>query len=225
MSGDHLKRTAETFARVGAARIVSVLTVEFPEDGVSLAGALTAGGLTTIELALRTPRALDVIRAMKAAETGLVIGAGTVLSPHQADAAKAAGADFALAPGLDAATVRHCVAIGLPFIPGVATASDVQAAVGLGCRLLKVFPAEPLGGVRGLRILAAPFAHLGVRYVPLGGIDESLAPAYLAEPNVAAVGGSWIAPPDLVRRQSWDLIRQRAERAAGLAAAFSSINA
>ena len=124
MSGDHLMRTAETFARIGAARIVSVLTVERPEDGVLLAGALTAGGLTTIELALRTPHALDVIRAMKSARSELAIGAGTVLSPDQADAAKAAGADFALAPGLDAATVRHCLAIGLPFIPGVATASD-----------------------------------------------------------------------------------------------------
>jgi 2-dehydro-3-deoxyphosphogluconate aldolase/(4S)-4-hydroxy-2-oxoglutarate aldolase len=206
-----------TFDRIGTCRVVPVLTVERPEDGETLASALTEGGVTTIELALRTPRALDVIRAMRAAAPGLLLGAGTVLSPDQANAAKAAGADFALSPGLDTKTFHHSVEIGLPFVPGVATASDVQAAVALGCRLLKYFPADPLGGGRGLRILAAPFAHLGVRYLPLGGIDASSASAYLAEPCVAAIGGSWIAPPELIRRQAWETIRQRVAEAVRVA--------
>ncbi|MEY4686477.1 MAG: hypothetical protein RIR76_500 [Verrucomicrobiota bacterium] len=203
--------------RLASARIVAVVTLDAAADAAPLAEALTAGGLRAVELALRTPAALAALRAMRVAAPGLLLGAGTVLSPEQAGAAQAAGADFALAPGFDVLTARHCGAIGLPFVPGVATASDIQAALREGFRLLKWFPAEPLGGTRGLRALAAPFAHLGVRYLPLGGIDEAKAPAYLAEPAVAAVGGSWIAPADLIRRREWETIRSRAAAAVALA--------
>jgi 2-dehydro-3-deoxyphosphogluconate aldolase/(4S)-4-hydroxy-2-oxoglutarate aldolase len=146
-----------------------------------------------------------------------LVGAGTVLMPEQVDAARDAGAGFALAPGFDLATVRHCAASAFPFVPGVATASDIQAALAAGCRVLKFFPAEPLGGARGLEILAAPFAHLGVKYLPLGGIDEGNAPAYLRLPAVAAVGGSWIAARELIRSCAWDEIRRRAGQAVALA--------
>jgi 2-dehydro-3-deoxyphosphogluconate aldolase/(4S)-4-hydroxy-2-oxoglutarate aldolase len=202
---------------VAQARIVAVVTVENVDDAAPLAASLTAGGVVAVELALRTPAALAALRAFRASAPGVLLGAGTVLLPEQADAARAAGADFALAPGFDLATARHCGAIGLPFVPGVATASEIQAALREGFRLLKWFPAEPLGGARGLRALAAPFAHLGVRYLPLGGIDEAKAPAYLAEPAVAAVGGSWIAPADLIRRREWETIRSRAAAAVALA--------
>ena len=211
-------------ARLAAARIVAVVTVEQPEVAAALAAALGAGGIGAVELTLRTPAALDALRAMRLAAPGLLLGAGTVLTAAQAEAVKAAGADFALAPGFDLATVRRSGEIGLPCVPGVATASDIQAALGAGCRLLKFFPAEPLGGVRGLRILAAPFAHLEVRYLPLGGIDLAKTPAYLAEPGVAAVGGSWIAPPELIRRRAWDVIRQQAAAAAALAPAVQISN-
>lgn len=204
-------------ARLGRARLVAVVTVENVHDAAPLATSLTAGGIVAVELALRTPAALAALRAFRSAAPGVLLGAGTVLLPEQADAARAAGADFALAPGFDGATARHCSAIGLPFVPGVATASDIQAALREGFRLLKWFPAEPLGGARGLRALAAPFAHLGVRYLPLGGIDEAKAPAYLAEAAVAAVGGSWIAPSDLIRRREWETIRSRAAAAVALA--------
>lgn len=214
--GDATPRAALT-AQLGRARIVAVVTVDDVAAAAPLAASLLAGGITAVELALRTPAALAALREFRAAAPGALLGAGTVLLPEQADAARAAGADFALAPGFDAVTARHCGAIGLPFVPGVATASDIQAALREGFRLLKWFPAEPLGGARGLRALAAPFAHLGVRYLPLGGIDEVKAPAYLAEPAVAAVGGSWIAPQDLIRRREWETIRRRAAAAVALA--------
>lgn len=205
--------------RLTAARVIAVVVVERAEDAAPLAHALEAGGLRAVELALRTPAALDALRAMRAAAPGLLLGAGTVLTAEQADAAKAAGADFALAPGLDIATLRHCGRIELPMVPGVATASDIQAALREGCRLLKFFPAEPLGGLRGLQTLAAPFAHLGVRYVLMGGIDAARAPAYLADPAVAAVGGSWMAPAALIRRRAWDELRAAAAQTAALFAA------
>ena len=204
-------------ARLGRARIVAVVTVDDVASAAPLAASLTAGGITAVELALRTPAALAALREFRASAPGVLLGAGTVLLPEQADGARAAGADFALAPGFDVATARHCGAIGLPFVPGVATASDIQAALREGFRLLKWFPAEPLGGPRGLRALAAPFSHLGVRYLPLGGIDEAKAPAYLAEPAVAAVGGSWIAPAELIRAREWDAIQSRAAAAVALA--------
>lgn len=203
--------------KLAATRLVAVATIERPEDAAPLAEALAAGGLAAVEVALRTPRALDAIRAMKRAWPASLLGAGTVLTPGQADAARSAGADFGLAPGLDAATVRRCAALAWPFIPGVATASEIQAAIGLGCRLLKFFPAETLGGPRGLRVLAAPFAHIGVRFLPLGGIDAAALPAWLAEPSVAAVGGSWIAPPSAIRQKDWAGIARRAAEAVAAA--------
>jgi 2-dehydro-3-deoxyphosphogluconate aldolase/(4S)-4-hydroxy-2-oxoglutarate aldolase len=183
-------------AKLRRARIVAVVTVDDVADAAPLAGSLTAGGITAVELALRTPAALAALREFRTAAPGVLLGAGTVLLPEQADAARAAGADFALAPGLDVATARHCGAVGLPFVPGVATASDIQAALREGFRLLKWFPAEPLGGARGLRALAAP---------------------YLADPTVAAVGGSWIAPSEMIRAREWDAIRSRAAAAVALA--------
>lgn len=219
-----LKMPASWSASLATARVVSVLTLDRAEDAAPLIEALLAGGIRAVELALRTPAALAAVRLMRAATPDLLLGAGTVLTPAQADAAKAAGADFALAPGCDATTVQHCRKIDLPFIPGVATASDIQAALGLGCTLFKWFPAEPLGGVRGLRSLAAPFLHLGVRFLPLGGISEETTPAYLAEPCVAAVGGSWIATPELIRGRAWDEIKQRAARVTVLVAKSPSSN-
>lgn len=218
------RNESSLLAQLRRARVVAVVTVENVDDASSLAASLTAGGIVAVELALRTPAALAALREFRAAAPGVLLGAGTVLLPEQANAARAAGADFALAPGFDLATARHCGVIGLPFVPGVATASDIQAALREGFRLLKWFPAEPLGGTRGLRALAAPFAHLGVRYLPLGGIDEAKATAYLAEPAVAAVGGSWIAPADLIRRREWETIRSRAAAVVALAGAtFPSI--
>jgi 2-dehydro-3-deoxyphosphogluconate aldolase/(4S)-4-hydroxy-2-oxoglutarate aldolase len=206
-------RTAESL-RLGA--VIAVVTIERESDAIPVVEALMGGGIGAIELTLRTPAALAALKRMRAAAPKLQLGAGTVLTPAQADLAQDAGADFALAPGFDAATVTHCARLGLPFIPGVATASEVQQAINLGCRVLKFFPAEALGGARGLRLLNAPFEHLGLRFVPLGGIDAGLAPGYLAQRCVAAVGGSWIASAERIRRAAWSEIREQAAAASAL---------
>lgn len=203
-------------AAVAAARIVAVVTVETAADARSVARALLEGGIGALELTLRTPGALEAIAAVRDAEPALLVGAGTVLTPAQADEARACGAQFGLAPGFDAETVRHCQARDFPFIPGVATASEVQAAMNLGCRLLKFFPAEPLGGPGGLRALAAPFRYHGIRFLPLGGIGREQMGDYLSEPCVAAVGGSWIAPAVLVGKGDWGEIARQAAVAASL---------
>lgn len=214
LSADHTADGALMLeSRLRAARVVAVVTLDDVAAVAPLAEALIDGGIRAVELALRTPVSVEALHALRAAAPQLLLGAGTVLTCAQADAVKAARADFALAPGWDATTAEHCARIGLPFVPGVATASEIQAAVAHGCRCLKFFPAEPLGGVRGLRVLAAPFAHLGVRFVPLGGITAESSESYLAEPLVAAVGGSWIAPADAIRRHAWNEIRQNAARA------------
>ena len=199
--------------RLRAARVMAVVTLEQVTDVVPLVAALRAGGMLAVEVALRTSGALEALRHMRTVAPDFLLGAGTVLTPAQADAACAAGANFALAPGLDAATVRHCEQIGLPFVPGVATATDIQAAWALGCGCQKFFPAEALGGAAGLRLLSAPFAHLPVSFLPLGGIDETRLSAYLALPTVVAVGGSWIAPTELIRQQAWTEIERRAAAA------------
>lgn len=197
--------------------VMAVVVVERRADTAPLLHALIGGGLRAVEVALRTADSLAVIEDMREAAPDLLIGAGTVLSPAQADDARSAGADFGLAPGLDPATVRHCADRGFPFVPGVATPTDVQTAVSLGRRVLKFFPAETMGGLKGLQTLASPFLHLGVRYVPLGGISADTARSWLESPLVAAIGGSWIAPRELVATRDWAEIRRRAAFAAGLA--------
>lgn len=200
-------------SRLRTVRLMAVVTFERIDEVEPLAAALQAGGIRAVEVALRTPASLEALAKMRKIAPGILLGAGTILTPGQAAEARAAGADFGLAPGLDAATVRYCTELGLPFVPGAATASDIQAAWLLGCRCLKIFPAEAIGGAAGLRTLTGPFAHLPVSFLPLGGIREETLPAYLALPAVAAVGGSWIAPAELIRQADWAEITRRAARA------------
>ncbi|MES1167330.1 MAG: bifunctional 4-hydroxy-2-oxoglutarate aldolase/2-dehydro-3-deoxy-phosphogluconate aldolase, partial [Pseudomonadota bacterium] len=148
----------ELMKRVGGAGVIAVLTVDDPVDAVPLARALAAGGVTAIELTLRTPRALESIRRIRAEMPETLIGAGTVLNPGQLDEVKKAGALFAVAPGCNPSTLRAAKEMGLPFAPGVATPSDVEIAVEHGCRLLKFFPAGTSGGLAHLAAMGAPFA-------------------------------------------------------------------
>ena len=171
------------------------------------------GGIDVMELTLRTPVALDALRAIRAEVPGMVSAVGTVLTPEQAGEAAIAGAAFGVAPGLSPRVVRAARKVGLPFAPGVATASDLEAALELGCREVKFFPAESTGGMSYLKSMAAPYAHLGVRFVPLGGIKPDHVRAYLSSSLVLAVGGSWIAPRDMIQREDWDAIRINAARA------------
>ena len=143
----------------------------------------------------------------------MLVGAGTVLTTEQVDAVAEAGAAFAVAPGLNPKVVERAKKHGLPFAPGVVTPTELERAVELGCRELKFFPAEPSGGVRYLRTMAAPYAHLGLQFLPLGGIDSSNMSAYLYDESVPAVGGSWLAPRKLIRNENWSAVIDHATEA------------
>lgn len=208
-----MKFPVPLLGRIESTRIVAVLVIDRVADALPAAEALFAGGIDVIELALRTPDSLEALREIKNYFPSMVVGAGTVLTPGQVSTVIDAGADFAVAPGCNPRVLAAAAAAGLPFGPGIVTPSDIEAALEHGCNLLKFFPAEPSGGLAYLRNMTAPYAHLGLRYIPLGGINETTAAAYLAEPTVAALGGSWIAPRDLIQKQDFAEITTRAQRA------------
>ncbi|MGQ4365529.1 bifunctional 4-hydroxy-2-oxoglutarate aldolase/2-dehydro-3-deoxy-phosphogluconate aldolase [Streptomyces sp. SAS_272] len=197
--------TTDLTGLLAEARIVPVLTVPDLGTAAPLARALAAGGARSAEVTFRTPDAEQVVKAM-AAEGGLVVGAGTVLTAEQAERAVAAGARFLVSPGLDDEVLDAARALGVPVAPGVATATEVMRAVKAGIDTVKLFPAEPLGGRTMLRALAAPFP--GVRFMPTGGIDSAALPGYLSEPAVLAVGGSWMVTPALLRSGDYAEIRR-----------------
>ncbi|MEI6484633.1 MAG: bifunctional 4-hydroxy-2-oxoglutarate aldolase/2-dehydro-3-deoxy-phosphogluconate aldolase [Sphingomonadales bacterium] len=193
------------------APVIPVLVVDDVAHARPLAEALVAGGLPVLEVTLRTPAAPDVIAEM-ARVPGAIVGAGTVLSGADLSTALAAGARFAVSPGITAALGAAARARGVPFLPGVANASDIIRALEMGFSRLKFFPAEAAGGLPVLRALAAPFG--GVRFCPTGGITEHSAATWLAEPAVTCVGGSWIAKRG---ETDWAAIEARARAAAALA--------
>ncbi|MDX2233027.1 MAG: bifunctional 4-hydroxy-2-oxoglutarate aldolase/2-dehydro-3-deoxy-phosphogluconate aldolase [Hyphomonadaceae bacterium] len=195
------------------APVIPVLTVERAADAAPLARALVAGGLPVLEVTLRTPVALEAIAAMNGVE-GAVVGAGTVLNGGEVEAAFGAGAAFMVSPGLIAAVVERARDVGAPILPGAATASDLMRGLEMGLTHFKFFPAEHAGGVGMLKAWSGPFA--ACRFCPTGGVTAQSAPAYLALANVACVGGTWIAPAELVRAGDWAEITARAAIAAGL---------
>lgn len=172
--------------------VIPVLVVEDVAQAEPIARALVAGGLTALEVTLRTPAALDVIRAMSRVE-GAVVGAGTVLNPRDLDAAMDAGAQFIVSPGLTDPLTRAALARGVPYLPGVANAADIMRGLDHGLDRFKFFPAEAAGGLKALKALSAPFGQ--VRFCPTGGITAASAPQWLAEPAVLCVGGSWVVKP------------------------------
>lgn len=199
-------------------RVVPVVVVDNAGDAVPLAKALQAGGLDVVEVTFRTAAAADAIDAIRKALPGMVVGAGTLLSPDQVDQAAAAGAQFGVAPGLSPHVVQRARDLKLPFIPGVMTPSEIELALGHDLRLLKFFPAEAAGGVKMLKALAGPYAHTGVSFIPLGGVSPANIAEYLALPMVGAVGGTWIAERKLIQAKAWDEITRLAREAVALAA-------
>lgn len=197
---------------LGLAPVIPVLVVDDVAHARPLAQALVAGGLTVLEVTLRTPAALAVIAEM-AKVPGAIVGAGSVLSPDDLAAATSAGARFIVSPGLTPKLGEAAIAAGLPFLPGVATAGEVLGAIEMGFSRLKFFPATAAGGLPTLRALVAPFGN--VRFCPTGGITAATAPDWLTEPMVACVGGSWIAARG---DTDWAAIEARAHAAAALKA-------
>lgn len=201
---------------LGLAPVLPVVVLHDVADAVPLARALVAGGLPAIEVTLRTPAALDALRAIADEVPEAVPGAGTVLSPAQAEAARAAGARFLVSPGFSPRLLGAMRDSGMPFLPGVSTASEVVTLLEEGVTEMKFFPAEAAGGTAYLTSLAAPLPQ--ARFCPTGGIGPASAPAYLALPNVGCVGGSWMLPAAATAAKDWDRVRQLARRAAALAA-------
>jgi 2-dehydro-3-deoxyphosphogluconate aldolase/(4S)-4-hydroxy-2-oxoglutarate aldolase len=199
---------------VSTAPVIPVITLREAAAAVPLARALVAGGLPVIEMTLRTPVALEAIRAIAAAVPDAIVGAGTVTETSGFAAAARAGARFAVSPGFTPALSAAAKQVGLPFLPGVMTPSEIIAAIGAGHELLKFFPAEPAGGIAALKALAGPFPQ--VTFCPTGGIHAELAKAYLALPNVIAVGGSWVTPQAAVDAGDWAEITRLAKAASAL---------
>ncbi|HEX3885105.1 MAG TPA: bifunctional 4-hydroxy-2-oxoglutarate aldolase/2-dehydro-3-deoxy-phosphogluconate aldolase [Stellaceae bacterium] len=196
------------------ASVIPVLTIEREADAVPLARALAEGGLSVIEVTFRTAEAAAAIMAIAREVPQVTVGAGTLLRAADVARARAAGARFLVSPGMTAELAGAALATDLPYLPGVATPSEVMAARALGISVMKLFPAEALGGVGFLRALAPVFP--GVAFCPTGGVDERSAGDYLALPNVPMVGGSWMAPRDAVAAGDWGRVRRLAERAAAI---------
>jgi 2-dehydro-3-deoxyphosphogluconate aldolase/(4S)-4-hydroxy-2-oxoglutarate aldolase len=182
---------------------------------VPLAHALTDGGLACAEITFRTPRAAEALRRITAEVPELFAGAGTVLTPEQAKTARDAGAQFIVAPGFGPRTVDYCIDERIPVYPGVATPTEIEAALEKGLTTLKFFPAEPMGGLAYLKAIAAPYVE--VCFMPTGGINAANVASYLAFKRVVACGGSWMAPADWIAAKQFDRIRDESRRAAGLA--------
>ncbi|MCV2894674.1 bifunctional 4-hydroxy-2-oxoglutarate aldolase/2-dehydro-3-deoxy-phosphogluconate aldolase [Lentibacter sp. XHP0401] len=203
----------QTRALCQIAPVIPVLVVNDAAAARPLAEALVAGGLPVLEVTLRTPAALDAIRAM-AEVAGGHVGAGTLTTPDDVRAAKAAGATFGVAPGATDKLLAACEAEGLPLLPGAATASEVMALLERGYDMLKFFPAEATGGAPALKAIGAPLPQ--VSFCPTGGISLANAQSYLSLPNVTCAGGSWIAPQNLITAGKWSEIEALAREAAGL---------
>ena len=196
------------------APVVPVVVLDDVAHAVPVAQALVAGGLPVIELTLRTPVALDAIAAIAAEVPEITVGAGTVLTPRQAEQAVAAGAQFLVSPGATPDLLRGLTASGVPFLPGTATVSEVMAVLEAGVTEMKFFPAEASGGAAFLKSIASPVP--AARFCPTGGITAATAASYLALPNVGCVGGSWLTPADVLDAKDWDRVQVLASEAAAL---------
>ena len=195
------------------APVMPVLVIADADDAIPLARALIAGGIYALEVTLRTPAALDAIRAM-AQVPGGVVGAGTLLTPRDVSAAKAAGAQFGVSPGATDMLLQACEDEGLPLLPGAATASEAMALLERGYSVQKFFPAEASGGAATLKAIGAPIPQ--VSFCPTGGVTAANAAGYLALPNILCVGGSWLTPSNLIAAKDWDAIETLARAAAAL---------
>jgi 2-dehydro-3-deoxyphosphogluconate aldolase/(4S)-4-hydroxy-2-oxoglutarate aldolase len=204
---------ANVFGKLQKSAVIAVLILDRVEDAVPLAEALLAGGVDAMELTLRTPAALGALREITAKVPGMLAGIGTILTPDQVKEVVDAGAAFGVAPGMNPRIVEAALSAGLPFAPGICTPSDIERALEFDRKFLKFFPAEPSGGLKYLESIAAPYAHLGLRYIPLGGVNPANCQAWLSHPLVGGIGGSWLAPKPLIEAGNWKAIRDAAAQA------------
>ena len=201
---------------LGSAGIIPVIVIEDEAKAVPLAKALVKGGLPVLEVTFRTQAAAGAIAAIRREVPEAVVGAGTLLTPEMVKAAKAAGAAFGVAPGFDPAIVAAAKAEGLPFCPGVATASELSQALTAGCQMVKFFPAEAAGGVKMIKNFLGAFRFTGVRFMPTGGVKPENVADYLAVPEIVCCGGTWLVPKDALAANDWAKIESLASEAAAL---------
>ena len=203
----------ENQEKLASKGIIAVIVIENADDAIPVAKALVKGGVTAMELTLRTPAAMEALKRIIKDVPEMMAGVGTILTPDQVHAVKDAKADFGVAPGFNRRVVEEAIKIGLPFAPGISTASEIEACVELGCRVLKFFPAENMGGLTYLEAVNNPYAFLGLQYIPLGGLNMQNLAAWLEKPYILAVGGSWLAPRSLIAQKAWDAITDNAFKA------------
>lgn len=218
MSGPAADRDArpDVLERIAALRVVPVVEIDDPAHAVPLAETLAGAGLPVLEVTFRTPAAEAAVTAIARELPAFLLGAGTLLTPGMVRTAAAAGARFGVSPGANPASVAAAAEVGLPFVPGAVTPSEVIMCLNAGIRHVKFFPAGAYGGLEVLRALAGPFGWTGVRFMPTGGVRPDDAADYLALPGVFAVGGTWIAPRDDLSAGRWDDIGARARAAVAL---------
>lgn len=205
-----------TVNKIKEAGIIAVLVIDDVKDAVPAAQTLIENGIRGMELTLRTDTALESLKAIIKAVPEMFAGVGTILTKTQVLQVKDAGAAFGVSPGYNREVVDMASEIGLPFAPGVATPSEIEGALSQGCKILKYFHAEGMGGLEYLKGINAPYKHLGLQYIPLGGVSPANLRQYLEAREIIAVGGSWIAPQDLIKAKNWGAIAKNAKEASAV---------
>jgi 2-dehydro-3-deoxyphosphogluconate aldolase/(4S)-4-hydroxy-2-oxoglutarate aldolase len=197
---------AEMLKKIKEVKIIATVTIDELENAVPLARTLWQSGIRAMELTLRTNCALQAIETIRKEFPDMMVGAGTVIFKQQVRDVMNAGVHFAVAPGTNSLVIEEAQKLGLPFAPGIATPSDIELAVNLDCRILKYFPAEKLGGITYLDSITQPYQHLGLQFIPLGGIGENNMNDYINHPLILAIGGSWIATKMMIDQKDWESI-------------------
>jgi 2-dehydro-3-deoxyphosphogluconate aldolase/(4S)-4-hydroxy-2-oxoglutarate aldolase len=209
-------KSIDVFANLARHVVIPVIAIDSADSAIPLADALIEGGLPVAEITFRTAAAAEVIAKIAKERPSVIIGAGTVLTAENLRRALDAGASFGVAPGLNPDVVAEAKRLGMPFIPGVITPSEIEQALGLGLKLLKFFPAEAFGGLKVIKALSAPYAHAGVKFMPTGGVTTVNLADYLASEAVACVGGTWIASREAIAEKKWDQIKENCRAAVEL---------
>ena len=201
----------EIFDLLATYRVIPIITIEDPAKALPLADTLTECGLPLAEITFRTEAGIEAIRLLGRERPDFLVGAGTILTPDQLNMASDHGAKFGVAPGFKENVIQAAMDIGFPFAPGIMTPSEIEAALEMDIKVLKYFPAEAVGGTSFLKSMSAPYSHLGIRYIPTGGINAGNLQSYLDLPQVLACGGSWMAAKDDIKAGNWDQIRSRCQ--------------
>tara|TARA_B100001750_G_C15478452_1_gene583971 strand:- start:570 stop:1235 length:666 start_codon:yes stop_codon:yes gene_type:complete len=207
-----LLESSLSLSNLADSKITAVIIIDDIDNAGPLCDALLSGGINSVELTLRTDIAFDAINFITKRFPEMLVGAGTVLTSDQLEKSIQSGASFAVAPGLDPKLVEKANGFGFPFAPGICTPSELQIAITLQCKVLKFFPSEPMGGIKYLQSMAAPFTHLNIKYIPLGGIDFDTVSDYLNSELVLCIGGSWIAKRKMIIDNKWKQIEQNSRK-------------